>query len=150
MRSNEFAFPLAATTATAFFFLAAIFMVSGLARADDASGRAQCTCPESGGDARTSVRPKYADLKAGLDINDEIATLETLQKVLSEVGDGSTYVWHRYHGRLSGVVKPTSSFKSGSGQICRHVVVILTAGTRSERSEGVACRMGSGQWRLEG
>ena len=81
MRSNEFAFPLAATTATAFFFLAAIFMVSGLARADDASGRAQCTCPESGGDARTSVRPKYADLKAGLDINDEIATLETLQKV---------------------------------------------------------------------
>lgn len=154
MRSNTSAFSLAATALTAFFLVAAIFMIPDFAVAGEPekdAGRSQCTCPESeGSEAKPWSRPKYADLKAGLDLNDEIAALETVQLALNEVGDGSTYVWHRYHGRLSGVITPTSSFKSDSGQVCRHLIVVLTSGSHSQRSEGVACRLTSGQWQLQG
>lgn len=151
MRSPVPAFQLAATAATAFAALTAILMSPDMARADDAredGPRAQCDCRD--GQSRRSSRPKYADLRTELDVSDEIATLETLQLALSEVGDGATYVWHRYHGRLSGVIRPTASFKGGSGEICRHLVVVLTSGSRSQRSEGIACRMDDGRWRLEG
>ena len=43
-----------------------------------------------------------------LDEYDEIAALEAIRVALTEVGDGTTYVWHRQHGRLSGIVQPTS------------------------------------------
>lgn len=157
MRPNISLFPLAATAVTALFFVAAILIVPDFARAGEPageSGRAQCSCPEAGSEKSGKMwsRPKFAGLQSNrqLDLNDEIATLETLQLALSEVGDGSTYVWHRYHGQLSGVIKPTASFKDESGQVCRHLIVVLTSGSRSERSEGIACRLPSGQWQLQG
>ena len=156
MRPNVSLFPLAATAVTAVFFVLSILIIPDFAFADDAanSGSAQCTCPESGtGSGKMWSRPKFADLKpsaARLDLKDEIAMLETIQLALSEVGDGSTYVWHRYHGRLSGVIQPTTSFKDDRGQICRHLVVVLTSGSRSQRSEGIACRLSNGQWQLQG
>jgi hypothetical protein len=85
-----------------------------------------------------------------LDARDEVAALERIQYALSEVGDGSTYVWKRWHGRLSGVIHPTVSFKDASGQVCRHITVLMTTGKRSSKIEGIACRMASGRWRLEG
>ena len=85
-----------------------------------------------------------------LDVKDEIAALERIQFALSEVGDGTSYVWRRWHGRLAGVVHPTSSFKDPSGKVCRHLVVLLTTGKRTSKMEGVACRLPSGRWNLEG
>ena len=85
-----------------------------------------------------------------LDERDEIAALERIQYALSEVGDGATYVWQRWHGRLSGIVHPTASFKDNSGQVCRHIMVLMTTGKRSSKMEGIACRMASGRWRLDG
>ncbi len=66
------------------------------------------------------------------------------------MADGSSYVWYRWHGRLSGVVHPTVSFKDAGGRACRHVVVILTTGVRTGRIEGIACRLQDGNWALEG
>ncbi len=88
--------------------------------------------------------------RTALDETDQFAALESVQFALSEVGDGASYVWHRHNGRLSGVVQPQSSFKTSTGEICRVVMVTLAAGTRSKTAEGVACRLPSGQWRLEG
>lgn len=85
-----------------------------------------------------------------LDEKDEIAALERIQYALSEVGDGKTYVWRRWHGRLSGLVQPTTSFKDASGKICRHLVVMMTTGKKTRKQEGIACRMASGRWQLEG
>ncbi|MGD9667767.1 MAG: hypothetical protein AB7U75_01785 [Hyphomicrobiaceae bacterium] len=157
MRTNSSMFSLAACAATATFFVAAVIMIPDFALAEDPdkqTGGAQCTCPESGNSSgKMSSRPKFAELpasNAGLDLRDEIAALETLQLALSEVGDGSTYVWHRYHGRLSGVITPTTSFKDDNGQICRHVILELTSGIRSQRSEGIACRLPTGQWQMQG
>ncbi len=157
MRPNISLFPLAATAVTALFIVAANLILPDFARAGEPtqdSGQAQCTCPDSGTGSSGKLRSehKFAGLQPNrrLDLNDEIATLETLQLALSEVGDGSTYVWHRYHGRLSGVIKPTASFKDDSGQVCRHLIVVLTSGSRSERTEGIACRLPSGQWQLLG
>jgi surface antigen len=92
----------------------------------------------------------YADIRATLDENDEIATLEAIRVALTEVGDGSTYVWHRRHGRLSGLVRPTTSFRDVSGRICRHILLIMNSGAYTARAEGVACRMPDGRWQLDG
>jgi hypothetical protein len=85
-----------------------------------------------------------------LDEKDEIAALERIQFALSEVGDGKTYVWKRWHGRLSGIVQPTSSFKDESGKVCRHLIVLMTTGKNTKRQEGIACRLPSGRWQLDG
>jgi surface antigen len=85
-----------------------------------------------------------------LDEKDEIAALERIQYALSEVGDGKTYVWRRWHGKLSGLVQPTTSFKDANGKICRHLVVMMTTGRNTKKQEGVACRLPSGRWQLEG
>jgi surface antigen len=93
---------------------------------------------------------QLADHARELDDSDEIAALEAIRVALTEVGDGSSYVWRRNNGRLSGVVQPTASFKDASGRVCRHIVVILTTGRRTARAEGIACRLGDGTWQLDG
>ena len=85
-----------------------------------------------------------------LDEKDEIAALERIQYALSEVGDGKTYVWRRWHGKLSGLILPTASFKDPGGKVCRHLLVMMTTGKNTKKQEGVACRLPSGRWELEG
>ena len=85
-----------------------------------------------------------------LNEEDEIAALEAIRVALSEVGDGASYVWHRRYGQLGGLVQPTHSFKDPEGRICRRIIVILSAGPRSGRIEGTACRLVGGRWQLEG
>jgi len=85
-----------------------------------------------------------------LDENDEIAALEAVRIALTEVGDGGTYVWHRQHGRLGGIVQPTISFKDPAGRVCRHILLIMSTGDRMGRMQGIACRLGDGRWQLEG
>jgi hypothetical protein len=109
-----------------------------------------CMCPDAGKAPSLGVRPKYADNRATLDENDEIAALEAVRVALSEVGDGSTYVWHRMHGRLSGLVQPTASFKDPAGRVCRHILLIMTTGGYSAKAEGIACRLADGRWQLDG
>ncbi len=85
-----------------------------------------------------------------LDEKDEIAALERIQYALSEVGDGSTYVWRRWHGLLSGVIYPKSSFRDASGRVCRNLLVLMTSPERTSTMEGTACRLKTGRWQLEG
>jgi hypothetical protein len=90
------------------------------------------------------------DIPSTLDETDAAAVLEGIRIALSEVADGSTYVWHRKDGRLSGMAQPTSSFKDTSGQPCRHVIVMLNTPQRSSKVEGIACRMSDLRWQLAG
>ena len=99
---------------------------------------------------RTTPDMAHNDLRATLDDNDEIATLDAIHTALSQVGDGGTYVWHRQHGRLSGIMQPTQSFKDNAGNVCRHLVVMLISGRHTQRTEGIACRLASGRWQLDG
>ena len=150
MRSNVCLFPLVAGGFTAFVFVALLLFVTpdfaAAAEADPAI-QAGCTCPPN--DSRPT-KPKLADLKAPLDEDDQVAALESLRFALTEVGDGSTYVWHRSHGRLSGLVKPTSSFKDAQGQVCRHILIVLNGTEATRKTETVACRLATGVWQLDG
>jgi hypothetical protein len=85
-----------------------------------------------------------------LNEKDAIVALERIQYALSEVGDGSTYAWRRWHGNLSGLVHPIASFKKDTGQVCRRLMVLLTSGERTRKMESVACRLPSGRWQLDG
>ncbi|MCB1483535.1 MAG: hypothetical protein KDJ17_01435 [Hyphomicrobiaceae bacterium] len=147
-------FSIYATGLTAFLLVSAILLIPTFARAGQAKApkatQDSCTCPP----AQSTQRPKPARLNAPprvtLGIQDEIAALESVQLALSQVADGSTYVWHRSHGLLSGIVQPTSSFKDAEGQVCRHVVVILNSLDTTSKTEAIACRMPDGIWQLDG
>jgi surface antigen len=108
-----------------------------------------CACQDQAAPDR-KARPEQAGLQNNLDEDDEIAALEAIRIALSEVGDGSKFVWRRANGRISGVITPTSSFKDAGGRVCRHIVILLAAGRRTGKIEGVACRLGDGRWALEG
>ncbi|MBS0242758.1 MAG: hypothetical protein JSS20_11320 [Proteobacteria bacterium] len=98
----------------------------------------------------SGTRPSQVVVRPTFDARDEAAALEAVQIALTEVGDGSTYVWYRHSGLLSGLVQPTQSFRDALGRVCRHIVVTLYDTTRSSRTEGIACRLSDGDWQLEG
>jgi surface antigen len=110
--------------------------------------------PATAQDARPVSRalpsaPAPSDLRATLDVNDELAALDAIHVALSTVADGGTYVWHRHHGRLSGILQPTSSYRNASGAPCRHLVMMLVAGSHTQRVEGFACRTDDKRWILQ-
>jgi surface antigen len=149
MSSNDCLFPLAAGGLTAFTLVAALFVSSDFAFAGDKSQpQAGCSCPNSSD--KSASKPKFAEFHKPLDESDEVAALESVQFALAEVADGSSYVWHRNNGRLSGIVKPTSSFKDGEGSVCRHAVVVFNSSDTTKKTEIVACRLATGVWQLEG
>lgn len=141
---------------------AAVFLVGVVFLGPDAvaqetpgDGASSCTCPNDRKPDSQKLwpRPKLAgasEVRPVIAAGDEIAALEAVQLALSEVGDGSTYVWHSTGSTLSGAIQPTSSFRDSQGQICRHIVVTLAASGLSRQTEGVACRQANGIWRLEG
>ncbi len=136
---------LTAVVITAFVLVGEILLSSRPVFADPQKWQTR-VYPSVPSPARTTpIAPPHE-----LDARDEIAALERIQYALSEVGDGSTYVWRRWHGRLAGVIHPTSSFKDDSGKVCRHLMVLLTTGRRTSKIEGVACRLPSGRWQLDG
>jgi hypothetical protein len=140
----------AAVAAAALISSIAVMPVRMAAAQEVRPAQPPCSCSLPQEAPRASPRPKFADHSQGLDDTDEIATLDAIRVALSEVGDGSTYVWHSQNGRLSGVIQPTASFKDAAGRVCRHIVLVLTTGVRSGRVEGVACRLADGRWQLEG
>ena len=147
MSSHESLFPIAATLLSGFFLAATVLLTADFAQAGEDPARTPCSCPES---QNKSAKPKFAGLQHELDEGDEIAALESVQLALSKVGDGASYVWHRSNGRLSGLVQPTSSFRDDKGRICRHLILMLTTGDRTDKTEGIACRADNGLWQLEG
>lgn len=153
MRSSPSSFPFIASGVTALGLVVAIFLLPDLASAEEAASpastpsrsRGSCSCPQG-----NATDPRLTAVPPALDIEDEIAALESLQIALSKVADGSSYVWHRSHGRLSGVVRPTSSFKDLKGQVCRHITVVLSSPDTTKRTETIACRLGNGVWEVDG
>lgn len=145
--------PLAAVAATGFALVASLFLTPIAASAGEAGANPpaaagpSCSCPEASGKPQ---RPKFAGFGDTLDEGDEIATLVSVQHALNAVADGATYVWRRDNGRMSGIVHPTASFRNGEGAICRHIVIMLTTGSDTRKTEGNACRIEAGRWRLEG
>jgi hypothetical protein len=132
--------------------ICAAVVTSPAAFADDARSApsAPCRSSDPSKPPAHTAKPKFAEANATLDENDEIAALEAIRVALTEVGDGATYVWHRRHGRLSGIVRPTASFMDPAGRVCRHIVLIMTVGTATGRAEGIACRLEYGRWQLDG
>lgn len=87
-----------------------------------------------------------AELKARLDAGDRRAALEALHLALTELGDGSSYVWGHTSRSLIGVIRPTMAFRDVHGRVCRHVVYTLSLGGYSKTIEGIACRGKDGLW----
>lgn len=109
--------------------------------------KAACACP----DAQKTTRPNFAGLRnSALTESDEIAALESVQMGLTRMHDGEPFVWRHANGKLSGIVRPTASFRNAEGRLCRHVIVLLTTGYKTSTTEGIACRLPDRRWALEG
>lgn len=98
--------------------------------------------------SQTTKPAQTEPFQVRLGFSDERAALQALQFALNEVGDGSTFVWHRKAGVLSGTIRPTAAFVDDKERLCRHVVLSLTAGDRKSTIEGIACRTPQGHWQL--
>jgi len=142
MRAHPSLVTIVAVVTTAFVLVCAIFLGAQTARAEEPKWDTRVYPSPV---AIPPIEPPHQ-----LDANDEIAALERIQYALSEVGDGATYVWRRWHGQLSGIVQPTASFKDPTGRVCRHILLIMTVGTATGRAEGIACRLPDGRWQLDG
>lgn len=94
--------------------------------------------------------PRRNDPRTRLTSRHEIAAMDAIQSALDQTADGATFVWHHESGRLSAIIKPTTSFRNSSGNICRHIHLLLNTGAYSRKTEGVACRMLNQIWSLEG
>ncbi|MEZ5908022.1 MAG: hypothetical protein R3D31_04400 [Hyphomicrobiaceae bacterium] len=155
MRISDNLMSLAATLAAAVLLVAYVLLSPDLANAEpQAKPRAAADQPSRPATLERppaqAWRPAPPTRLPRLEPADRIATLEALHYTLSEVGDGTVYVWHREGGVLSGIFKPTRSFMESSGRICRHLVVMLSVGARTKRIEGIACRGLAGRWHLGG
>lgn len=129
--------------------LAALALLPPPVRAEETrGGDTTCVAPDAAAQHSRGIGP--GDMRPIFDARDEAAALEAVTVALTEVGDGSTYVWYRHGGRLSGLVQPTQSFKDVLGRVCRHIVVTLNDASRSKRTEGIACRLADGGWELDG
>ena len=163
MRLNQLLLSIAALVAASIFFITVIIYSPVSAVAGSLTGAAgKSHLAHAPKTRRKSQRPaarekipawpeaKVVIARPHLDLSDEVATLKALQLALSEVGDGSSYVWHRSNGRLSGIIKPTMSFRDAQGKVCRHLEVWLTAGTVTKKTESIACRLANRVWKFEG
>jgi surface antigen len=151
MRSSSSLASLAAALAAALALGATLFFaVDGATATEPRSDGAACPCAVNKQGNKPWSPRTHADLKATLNARDEVAALEAVQWALTTAADGATFVWHRQHGRLSGFVQPTSSFKDASSRVCRHMVMMLSSGGYSRKAEGVACREPNGVWWLAG
>lgn len=83
-----------------------------------------------------------------LDRHDRLAVYQAIHLALSELGDGASYVWHRSHGRLSGVVQVISTRRSRDGGLCRRLGVLLTSGRETRKIETSACRLPDRSWQF--
>ena len=130
---------------------ASVVPLPSLADQGKSSDRPTCTCPNAdGAQPKPWPRPKYAEARPGIEPADETGALEAIHFALTETEDGGSYVWHARSGVVSGVIQPTSSFRDARGSFCRHLVMLLAAGERSRRAEGIACRRLNGTWSLDG
>lgn len=145
MSDNASLFPFAAVGLTAFALITTLFFVPEFAHARDSAVAADCLCLKGTDSDLKPVAVEPPSLNEG----DEIAALESVQLALTEIADGSSYIWHRNHGRLSGIVRPVSSFKAANGSVCRYAVVVLSSLDVTKRTEIVACRLPTGIWQLE-
>lgn len=102
------------------------------------------------GTSNPTTTPRYIRPQETLGERDELATLEAVHRALTETADGETFVWRAAHGRLNAIFQPTTSFIDSHQRVCRHVVIMLNSGLRSQRAEGIACRLESGTWSLAG
>jgi hypothetical protein len=157
VRSNSFIMWFVVGAAALLFGADVRLVAKSSARANESASIAPSlpstntpSVPDSSSPGSLWARPKYVEVKPNLDDADELAALDAVRFALAEVADGSSYVWYRANGHLAGVFSPTISFKNVAGQVCRHIVVTLTAGITVKQTEGTACRLASGRWQLDG
>ncbi len=79
---------------------------------------------------------------------DAAATLEAIDTALRSVRDGGSFVFHRNRGALTGIIKPTRTFRAHDGRLCRDIEVELNAQHRARRVVGTACLDAQDTWRL--
>jgi hypothetical protein len=146
LRSDAAMASAIATGAVAMTFVAMALLMPLPGHAAPPEPACQCTEPRpllSPGSSETE-----ADTRKSLTPHDQTAVMQAVHYALSEIGDGASYVWHRTHGRLSGVVQVNGTYKGTTGALCRRLNVMLTSGGETRKLTTHACRLPDRSWQL--
>ena len=136
---------LAASTAAATFLFFSTLLATDTTRAEPATPTAR---PDVfGSQPNAKALPAFPPR---IEPGDDTAALEAIEIALTQASDGATYVWQRGNGRLTGSVRPTTTFRDADRRMCRHIEMQVQLGAHARRTEGIACRAADGVWVLEG
>ncbi|AWK85334.1 RT0821/Lpp0805 family surface protein [Azospirillum thermophilum] len=64
------------------------------------------------------------------------------------VTNNQTITWNNPQSNNSGVIQPTRTYESQSGQTCRDYTHTITVSGERQVARGTACRQNDGTWRL--
>jgi surface antigen len=69
---------------------------------------------------------------------------KTFYSVMSTIPDGREHIWNYYN--IHGTLKPTRTFTSKTGTVCRHFTEVLKVHKIQQTMSGMACDNGGGSW----
>ncbi len=72
----------------------------------------------------------------------------TVNRALEKVASGQVVTWRSPSTPAQATVRPIRTFKTEDGRWCREYERIWRSGDRSETERAIACRRGSGDWRV--
>lgn len=70
----------------------------------------------------------------------------TARRALTNGRDGEVMGWQNPATGASGIFRPTRSYRTQTGELCRDYRATLSVGETVESGEGTACQGGDGQW----
>jgi surface antigen len=83
-----------------------------------------------------------------LDAADRAKASIATSQALESAPSGQSVAWRNPDGGHSGVVTPTRTYQTATGQYCREYTQTITIGGERQQSYGTACRQPDGSWKL--
>ena len=88
------------------------------------------------------------EIGKSLDKADRAALQRSTQTALEKNRVGSASTWRNPDSGNSGTVKPTRTYQTAQGDVCREYQQTITVGGKTETAVGRACRQADGTWRI--
>jgi len=85
---------------------------------------------------------------SGLDTMDQRYAAQAAQQALETTPAGSSVAWRNPDSGHSGIVTPTRTYQTASGQYCREYQQEIVVGGQRHQAYGTACRQPDGSWQI--
>ena len=88
------------------------------------------------------------EIGKSLDKADRLALQRSTQTALEKNRTGSASTWRNPDSGNSGSIRPTRTYETARGDVCREYQQTITVGGKTQTAVGRACRQADGTWRI--